>query len=236
MGTGWCGCWCRRAGEGRGGFTLVELLVVIAIIMMLAALALPVLQRAAGQARGAQCVSNLRQLNTAFRAYSTNFDSLLPATYGCGTPTWLMNPDPHRNWPLAFANSPQGGSLFPYYGDAGLVRCPSDREGNGKFSYATPINICFRVIDEAASPSDTPLVLGEHERWCIGGYYGSTAVPQRAEAGFACGDRPAVRHRGSGGVGYFDGRAALVRYEEGTVARDIEIRPWGYPCGIAWPR
>ena len=234
MSSRWCSIpWLRRA---RDGFTLIELLVVISIILLLAALALPVLQRAAGQARGAECVSDLRQLATAFRSYTTNFDGILPGTYGCGTPTWLMNPDPHSNWSEAFKNAPQGGSLFPYYADPGLVLCPSDRAGNGKFSYSTPINICFRLIDGADSPSETPLVLGEHERWCIGGYYGESVVPQRAEDGFACNDRPSVRHRGRGGVGYFDGRAALVRYEPGTIAREIEIRPWGFPCGITWPR
>ena len=80
------------------GFTLIELLVVISIIMMLAALALPVLMRATGQARATQCVSNVRQLAAAFRSYATAHDGILPSTQGgCQPyhqPTWLFHMDP----------------------------------------------------------------------------------------------------------------------------------------------
>ena len=54
------------------GFTLIELLVVVAIIMLLAALTMPVLTRATRQARAAHCVSNVKQLAVALRAYANN--------------------------------------------------------------------------------------------------------------------------------------------------------------------
>ncbi|GAG23637.1 unnamed protein product, partial [marine sediment metagenome] len=59
----------------RSGFTLIELLVVIAIIAILAAILFPVLARARENARKSSSLSNLKQLNTALKMYTGQWDN-----------------------------------------------------------------------------------------------------------------------------------------------------------------
>jgi prepilin-type N-terminal cleavage/methylation domain-containing protein/prepilin-type processing-associated H-X9-DG protein len=67
----------------RRGFTLIELLVVIAIISVLAALLLPVLNRARTKAQAVICLNNLRQWGLATQLYASDHNDHLPPE---GTP------------------------------------------------------------------------------------------------------------------------------------------------------
>ena len=54
----------------RERFTLIELLVVIAIIAILAAMLLPALKSARNRASAANCMNNVKQINSLFLAYA----------------------------------------------------------------------------------------------------------------------------------------------------------------------
>ena len=212
----------RASRRPRRGFTLIELLVVIAIIMLLAAIALPVLNKAARQARAVKCVGNLKQLAVATVAYAGANDGRLPNAYvtltelslGASWPTWLQRKK------RVMDGTPEGGQIWAFYRDAPLIVCPSDSEGNHVFSYSMPVMVGHRMIEQADNTSESILILGEHEKY----HLATTSI----EGGFGSIDRPAVRHGRRTPVGYFDGRAALVEFPGGYEAYDVEIPPWGY--------
>lgn len=60
-------------------FSLIELLITISIIAILAALLLPVLNKAREKSRSISCVSKLKQLGVAANAYAGDYDDALPS-------------------------------------------------------------------------------------------------------------------------------------------------------------
>jgi prepilin-type processing-associated H-X9-DG protein len=110
---------------------LIELLVVIAIIAILAALLLPALNHAKQQAQSVQCLSNVKQLQTAWQMYiGDNGDMVPPNMYAAGS--FGASTSPPGSWVVGnaqydqTASNIQSGVLYPYVSSAGVYHCPSD--------------------------------------------------------------------------------------------------------------
>jgi prepilin-type N-terminal cleavage/methylation domain-containing protein/prepilin-type processing-associated H-X9-DG protein len=108
----------------RRGFTLIELLVVIAIIAILAAILFPVFAQARAKARQAMCLSNLKQLGTAFMMYVQDYDETYPPTDyddpNIGRVTWPQFIEPYVKGGINSGNKSQKKSVFvcPSLGEA----------------------------------------------------------------------------------------------------------------------
>jgi prepilin-type N-terminal cleavage/methylation domain-containing protein len=143
------------------GFTLIELLIVIAIIAILAALLLPVLNRAKMKAQESFCINNQKQLAAAWEMYAQDNNSYL---IGMNPESWNPNAgSSHDVWEWRRASSdptilfdprvtalPQKtvawateimeltyvqGPLADYGKNPGLIHCPGDtRSANGLLS------------------------------------------------------------------------------------------------------
>ena len=137
-----------------GGFTLIELLVVIAIIAILAALLLPALSAAKKRATQAACLSNQKQLATAWMMYVgdnreqvVNFGTSqnpnyapwrVQANYVTATPPAGLSGEDLYKW--LFREGYKEGSIFPYAPNPDIIHCPGDfraQLSGGKFAWAS---------------------------------------------------------------------------------------------------
>lgn len=82
-------CQPNQNMNGSPAFTLIEILVTVAIIAILVAFLFPAIAKGLDAARGAKCVSNLRQLMVAVEFYRGD-NNRYPQSYG-GDRAWWDN-------------------------------------------------------------------------------------------------------------------------------------------------
>jgi prepilin-type N-terminal cleavage/methylation domain-containing protein len=111
-------------------FTLIELLVVIAIIAILAAILFPVFAQAKAAAKKTTCVSNMKQLGTAWMMYAMDHDDVVvPAWFGGATNTSDGVSGP---WAVQFNRG--------YIKSPKFLVCPSFKNGTGMYDIYTGLN------------------------------------------------------------------------------------------------
>ena len=211
------------------GFTLIELLVVIAIIAVLAAILFPVFSQAREKARGAACLSNIKQSCYGMMMYVQDHDGTFPYF------SWEQGG--HFGW---FSTKP--GRLFftwedqlqPYVKNWNVFICPSRTSGQWKDLHTYGLTSGAFVSDyyqwnnwsatklgpflreaEVAQPGDR-IMLGES--------FGSGDI--RYVATFPV-------HQGGANFGFFDGHARWSKVKPGDpkctgvgCASDIDPDPF----------
>jgi prepilin-type N-terminal cleavage/methylation domain-containing protein/prepilin-type processing-associated H-X9-DG protein len=148
-----------KTKHGKSGFTLVELLVVIGIIALLLAVLLPALNVARQQALSVKCLSNMRQLGTAYAMYVIDNKGWLPSSDTCGPITiqnftdatghlqWPAGPTFNHTWVGWVDAGPtkaslEGGTLWKYIKNAALYKCPVDFNEYRNRSYSLNLLLC----------------------------------------------------------------------------------------------
>lgn len=149
------------------GFTLVELLVVIGIIALLISVLLPTLGKARAAAAAANCLSNLRQINTAFVLFANDHKGYLPQIGSAGTGSEMFDIDGSSQkvlvrWFGGLYGSPQkfhppAAMLARYWGTANVGGCPTLEFDDYFRPQYGPVDYAYNAI------------FARHRDWAIGG-------------------------------------------------------------------
>ena len=213
------------------GFTLTEVLVVITIILVLAFLSTLGVSKLRSAARGANCVSNLRQIGAAMISYAQERNGQLPALEaknpnGGGNGIWavLMAREGYL-WDISIPGKPKLGE--------GVWACPEcDFRNNNQRGYGVVEGTIFQYSNRLSTVNSR---LGRTEKgslrlnmiddptrtWLVGdaargpdqinkSWFAIWPQPTR----WANGHTPAARHGGKVNVCMVDGHVESLSMKE----------------------
>jgi prepilin-type processing-associated H-X9-DG protein len=232
---------------------LIELLVVIAIIAILAALLLPALASAKQEALRTQCMSNTKQLLTAWTLYAGDNGDVLPDNIsGLDSPYggWAnglistISPYPENTNYIMMMQ----GEIGPYTKSAAIYRCPSDQSvdmalhGPRVRSYSMNFTVGnkstngtqdatyedywpnFFKLSDFRMASQTFVFLDEHPDSINDGLFLVTAASGDTTT---WNDMPASYHAGAANFSFADGHALSHKWQDHYTDHPIENnRDW----------
>jgi prepilin-type N-terminal cleavage/methylation domain-containing protein/prepilin-type processing-associated H-X9-DG protein len=255
----------QRTAGTRSGFTLIELLVVIAIIAILAAILFPVFAQAREKARGATCLSNLKQMGLGITMYVQDNEgypmmsspsTAVPRTrwpdyvfpYVKNEPIFLCLSAPQEMFGKKWAHNEGksyggygynfqylGNSRFPWTATEAQISVPADTVVAAD---TNGVRLDNGKVGAGEYTIDPPLT-SSRGSGKPSGFYGDGAECGSGAAGWGqwgCRSTPAERHSGMITVVFADGHAKTTRLTRLDDYDGDGAPDNGYWNGLADPR